>query len=99
MFIRPVPAVHREARFFRIRVAVSTEKSVLLDTPTSRKQVVGGFMNNRHESQSVPEPFAFCVVFRRQSSQLDEHQAPQQRSIPRLSNIRSLTALAIANSP
>ena len=34
-----VPAVHREARFSGIRVAVSTEKSVLPDTHTSRKQV------------------------------------------------------------
>ena len=39
-----VPGVHREARFSRIGVAVSIEKSVLLDTPTSRKQVAGGFM-------------------------------------------------------
>jgi hypothetical protein len=33
-----VPAVHREARFFRIRVTVSTEKSDLLDTHTSRSK-------------------------------------------------------------
>jgi hypothetical protein len=30
-----VPAVHREARFSGIRVAVSTEKSVLPDTQSS----------------------------------------------------------------
>ena len=36
-----VPAVHREARFSGIRVAVSTEKSVLPDTPTSRKSSGG----------------------------------------------------------
>ena len=39
-----VPGVHREARFSGIRVAVSSEKSVLPDTPTSRKQVAGGFI-------------------------------------------------------
>lgn len=39
-----VPAVHREARFSGIRVAVSIEKSVLPDTHTSRLASVRGFI-------------------------------------------------------